>query len=883
MRTLRAWLYRMRGLVSGHRRERELAQELESHLQLHVDDNIRAGMSPAEARRAALVKFGPVEAIKDAYRDRATIPAVEMLLTDFRYATRMLFRRPALTLVAVATLALGVGAAAAMFGVVDALMFRPPGQVHRPERLVEIEEIGNYARYLELSARLRASDLAAFTSTTVSLGIGLDAVPVEMQCVTTTYFPVLGTMPIVGRAFVADDERPTGEPGVVIGHRLWQRRFAGEESVLGRAVTIAGRTYSIVGVAPPGFSGVRRLEPADAWILLVRHPEACTFAGGDLYADNGFWLDTIARIRDGFTWDQAQADAVAADVNPKTVQIKHADGMLETRRVAGPPQLIRLRYSRGGDDARQNRLAMWLTGGAAVLLLIACANVAGLLAMRAVERRREIAVRLQLGASRARVFAQLLMENVVIAGLCAVAAMAIAAWIGGFMRAFYPIADIDEVSTPRAASFLALFALLAALVSGIIPAAQAARADIASRLRTTNPAHERARFRAVLLVMQVALALMLIVGAGLFVRSVTNFRRSLSYDLDRVIAAAVDLERAGFRNAQEIRARYDLLLERVRQLPEVEAAAYSTNTPAGARGGTVTFIAPKLNDPSGCCHAHVMVSPDYFATVGIRILHGRGFTAGDTRPGAASAVILDEGLATHLFSNPRDAIGRCVFVAFSPETCVAVVGVSESGRTGMLRRGQLDSEFFVPFAQPTSEVAPRVLLVKARTASSATRTAITAAIRNAAPDLPYVSIHRLVDLVDQEAKTWRLGATIFGLFGALAVALAAVGIYAALAFSMRQRTTEIGVRIALGADARDIARLMARHAVAIVTFGWVVGGAATAGLTRYVRSLLFDVAPGDAPTFVVASLIVATAALAGCIVPAVRASRIDPAVALRAE
>ena len=881
MRALLRWLHRARGLGGLRRRERELAQELESHLQLHIDDNIRAGMSPDDARRAALVAFGPMEAIKEEYRDRATLPAIEAIFVDFRYAVRMLRRRPGLTLLTAGTLALGVGAAAAMYGVVDALMFRPPQQVHQPERLVEIEEIGNYARYLEIRPRLRALDVAAFVNTTVSLGVGPDAIPLEIECVTTTYFPALGTKLMHGRAFVPGDEQPDREAGVVIGHHVWQTRFGGEQTALGRTVRIAGRAYAIIGVAPPRFTGLHRLKPAAAWILLVRHPEACTFGDSDIYKSNGYWLNIIARIRDGFSWDQAQADAVAADINPETVQFPRPDGTLETRRASQPPRLFPIRYSRGGDDdARLNRLATWLSGGAAVLLLIACANVAGLLAMRAVERRREIAVRLQLGAGRSRVFAQLVMENVVLAGFCALAAVGIAAWIGGLLHAFYPLADLQEVLNPRTATFLAIFALLAALVSGIIPAAQAVRADVVSRLRTTNPAHERGQFRTVLLVLQVALALMLIVGAGLFVRSVANFRRNFGYDLNRVIAASVDLERAGYRDAGDIRARYELLLQRVRQLPEVEAAAYSSNVPVGLRSGAVTFIAPDINDASGCCHAFVTVSPDYFAVMGIQILHGRAFTAADARSTSTGPVILDEDLAKKFFANPRDAIGRCLFVAFETASCREVVGISESARQGRLRSSQLDSEFFVPFAE-ASDTAPRVLVIRPQRASTLAVASISTTIRSGAVDLPYIRIERLSDLANQEANTWRLGATIFGLFGILAVVLSGVGIYAALAFSMRQRTAEIGVRMALGADAQDIAKLIARHAILILVIGWSIGALATAGLTRYIRSLLFDVASGDTPTFVVASLIIAAAALAGCVVPAIRASRIDPAVALR--
>jgi predicted permease len=463
-----------------------------------------------------------------------------------------------------------------------------------------------------------------------------------------------------------------------------------------------------------------------------------------------------------------------------------------------------------------------------------------------------------------------------------------AAWIGALLRAFFPLGDIDALLNARSLAILAGFALLAGVISGVIPAVQASRAGTADYLRTGRSLHERATVRNVLLVAQVALSLILIVGAGLFVRSVSNYRRHFAYELDRVVAASVDLRRNGYTKPVDIRARYERMLDHVRQLAEVEGAALSSTVVLGpARSGSVTSIGRRRNDPNGCCHAWITVSPDYFRTLGVHIVRGRAFTESDMGSSRPRMVVLDEGLAARMFPN-TDPIGHCVIVGFNNDECLEVVGVSESARRGLLTRSQLDSEFFVPFTRESAEQAggqdvPATLLVRPRNPSHVTFASLAAGIRAAATDMPFIDIQPLAELANAEARSWRLGATIFGLFGVLAVALAAVGIYAALAFSVRRRTPEIGVRVAFGADPGDVARMFVRHGLVVGAIGWLIGAGATLVLTRYIRSLLFDVAPADLPTFAGASAIIVAAVLAGCFIPSIRASRIDPAAALRAE
>jgi len=875
MRTLRVWLLRFLGLFRTSRRERELAAELESHLQLHIDDYVRAGLTPEEARRRALLKFGPVESIKETYRERSSIAMGESLWRDLIGAARGSRRQPGFTFVAVGTLALGVGATAAMFSLVDQLMIRLPDHVRDPQRVVTVVRSSNYVRYVDLSERSQTLDVAAYTRQTLSYGLGPDAFEIRTECVTPTYFPVLGVRPVLGRDF-RQGEDALGQPRtVILAHHFWSRQFAADPGAIGRNMTIAGRSFSIVGVAPRRFSGVE-LGAVDAWILLAATPEACSFTGTNLLrSDGGSWLSTIARMRDGVTPAQAAADlssvsqAIRAERgagrHPGTEREMRLDSISESR-IDGSTALW-----------RQNRLALWLAGGASVLLLIACANVAGLLSMRALERRGEIALRLQLGASRSRIFRQLVAENLLLASISAIAATVVAAWIGVMLRAFLPTGMAGALLDVRAIAVLAAFALLTTLMSGFVPALQAARADVVSNLRVgSSIAQRRPIFRHAMLTLQIALALVLVVSAALFVRSVQHFRETFAYDLDDVVVVAIDFKKAGVANSADIAATYARMLERVRTLPQVLATSVRSGSLVGAGGvSMVTAVRRSATDQSGCCHASVAVSSGYFASVGLRLVQGRAFTAAEA--GSGDVVILNERLANELFPL-RDAVGKCVLIPSG--TCREVVGVAEVGRRGALQLSQVDSEFFVPMENDGEQV-PQMLLVRPRRGEPDAVNAIAAAVRSVSSDLPFINLRTLGDLVDIEARSWRMGATIFGLFGTLAVALAAVGIYTALAFSVRERTVEIGVRMALGAMPRDILSIVVRHGVIVVAIGWCLGAIATWSLGGAIKSVLYNVAPTDVRAFAIASVVIALAGFAGCLVPAVRAARTDPAVTLR--
>jgi predicted permease len=452
--------------------------------------------------------------------------------------------------------------------------------------------------------------------------------------------------------------------------------------------------------------------------------------------------------------------------------------------------------------------------------LIACANVAGLLAVRAVDRRREIAVRLHLGADRGRLFLQLLAENVVLAAVCAALAWAVAVGVTNLLGSFFPAMVRESRLTVGTLLVVGVVALAATVFASLVPAAQMARTSTAGLWRGgRSSADARSRFRSALLVSQIAIALMLTVGASLFARSVHAAKTGLGYDLDRVIVASIDLDRAGIRRQAEKWLVFEQILERVRALPGIEAASLTTASPLGS--GRYVSIMPSQpaasgGDP-GLMRMVGHVSSDYFRTLGTQITEGRAFHDADGVTGPPVAII-SSTLAREMWPG-QTVVGRCMQIAIS-RPCIEIVGLSETRRIGSLTR--IDGEIFYPLTRTNSPL-PQAVLVRPRDRVAAAMPAVAATIRSVAPGLPYVNVQTLEDLANVQARSWRLGATLFGLFGVLAVVLAATGIYATLAFAVRQRTTEIGIRLALGAAPREISGMVVRQGLRLVATGWLLG------------------------------------------------------------
>lgn len=777
-------------------------------------------------------------------------------------AWRGIVRNRAFGGVVIAILALGAGSATALVGLTDVLFVRPPAHVAEPERLVRVKRAGNYVFHQEVARGSRTLDVAAVSSHTLTLGHDEAARPVRVECVTAAYFDVLGVAPVAGRSFRPDEETRGAEPSAVLTYRLWQQHFNGRPDIVGDTTTISGRSHRIIGVAPPDFRGLG-LHRADAWLLLSVAPELCAPPGVDLLDDpRSFWLTTIGRLRPGVPLADAEADVRSLLVGPPSGRLLAVE--LEPAVSSGV-------------SPRDELLAICLAAGAILMLLIACVNVAGLLSVRALHRRREIAVRVQLGASRSRVFLQLFVENLMMTAASVFAAWGVASLITSLLSAFFPPLARDTWFDPRSLMVLAAFTLGAGLVAGTMPAIQAARAHKGGLWRAgLDVSHRRAYWRRALIVGQVALALLLVASAALFTHSLLLVKRDLGYDIDKVVVAPLDLQQAGLGRA-ETRIAFDEILARVRALPGVEVASLTARTP-DVTGQPVTVLAREKGAPPDSLTpmAHY-VSPEYFKTLDTRILEGRSFTPED-RLGAPAVMIVDANLARELWPD-QAVVGRCKSIP-RRAPCAMVIGISEPRRFGSLTRS--DGEVFKPLAQQPGAL-PQAVVARASGDAEEIVPAVAAAIRSAVPSLAFANVQPLADLVDEGAESWRLGATLFGMFGLLAIVLAAAGLYASLAFAVRQRTPEIGVRLALGANPASVARLVMGEGARLIALGWLLGTAAALYTADWIRSLLFGLQPGDPTTYALASMVIVLAGLAGSVLPALRAAKVDPVVALRAD
>jgi putative ABC transport system permease protein len=863
---------RLRSLFRPARIERELDDELRYHLDRQIEQLIEAGHTPDEARRLAMLDMGGIEQRREECRDTRGTRAWTAVHGTLRDALRALRRRPAAALVTIATLAVGIGGGTTMLAVVDVLMLRPPAGIVDPDRVV-FTPARNYVVYSALRNTVTTVDLAAYVrpAALIGLGSGTEATAVKLECVTPSYFDVLGTRLVAGRTFDDRDTALDTSLTLVVAHHFWLQYFRGDPDAIGRTVHIARRAYTVIGAAPPNFRGVEA-APVDGWIVMEASPATCSSTGGDVRFSS--WLSSVARLRDGVTRGQARAEFEALlptiDNDPRYERAGPLVATLPTLREQAATQL-----------AGDRRLSLWLLGGGLALLLTACANVAGLLAIRAIDRQREFAIRAQLGASRARVVAQVMAESLVLGVLSGAIAVVVAATLDRTLRGFFPFAPDDGLLGGRSVLAVAALSIFAGLVSGVAPSLQVAR------LRTRPTAvvggtRRHLRARHALLVVQVAAALVLATAAGLFVKSVENARTGLGYDTDHVVVASVDFERAGYRRQAQIQEFFDRLVARANDAPGVERVALSVNAPLGTSGsGVVRALASNPDGPPPKFHSMNTVSPGYFATIGTRVVRGREFLDSDDAA-SAPVIIVDEELASTLWPDD-DAVGECAYF-FPDRRCMEVVGITERRRHSTITRPV--PEYFVSTTQPEladGHATPRALMLRLTSTSDAAVAAVATTLRSAAPDMPFVNVQRLDDLVDSRARTWRLGSTLFGLFGIAAVGLAAIGIFGTLSFAIRQRTAEIGLRLALGATQTHVVWTVTRSTVMVLTAGLVVGGVAAWFSARLLESSLFGVEPTDITAFATAALTIAAVGATASVLPCLRARRIDPIVALRTE
>jgi predicted permease len=827
---------------------------------------------------------------------------------DVQYAARGLRRKPGFTLAVVLTLGLGIGANATMFSIVDRLLFRPPAYISAPDRVhrvnlaVTTERDGefisrsmSYKRYLELTDWTTAFDVTAvYGSALLAIGTGETAREMDVGSVSASYWRLFDMQPALGRFFTPDEDRvPDGTPVTVLGYGYWQSGYGGRTDILGQPLQIGSVTYTIIGVAPKNFVGVS-LTPIAAFIPITAHASAsfgsragreAVFGGkrpSYYEAHNIRWLEMLARRKAGVSLATATADL--SNAYRRSYIAERATHGIRPTELAKPRAIAApLLLERGPGQRNDSKVATWLVGVAAIVLLIACANVSNLLLARAFARRREIAVRLALGVSRSRLVRQLVTESLVLAVLGAVVGLTLAQRGGGVLRAklLGPGDWGNTFGDPRVLAFTVVAATIAGLLTGLAPALHAGRGDIAAALKAgaREGTYQRSRTRVVLLVMQGAMSVVLLVGAGLFVQSLRNVRSlDLGYDGSRVIYADLRMRGVALDSIQsdELRRR---LLDAATAQPFVEVASRTVTVPFWSSITRDLHVAGIDSvDRLGDFYYHA-VSPDYFRTMGTRLRRGRGFTTADAR-NAPLVMVVSESMAKKLWLG-RDAIGQCVRLGEDTVPCTQVVGIAQD-----IKRGSLSDDaglqYYVPIDQQERGTGGG-LFVRTRGDAAPHAEALRRSLQKVMPGVSYVTVTPFSDIVGGQMRSWTLGATMFTVFGVLALFVAAVGLYSVIAYNVVQRTHELGVRIALGARSPDVVRLVVGEGMRVSLMGIAIGSGVALAAARYVGPLLFDVSPKDPAVFsIVAGTLVAVAVVAS-LVPAWRASRVDPSVALRGD
>jgi len=813
------------------------------------------------------------------------------MFQDLRYALRTLARSPGLSLAAVLTLGLGIGANTAMFGVVDRLFFRPPAYVVDPDRVVRLyvtttdppwgsntSPIGTYPRYEDLRDHARSfAAVAAYGRGSFSLGLGPQAEPVAGRLVTASFFSVLGVRPELGRFFGADEDSVGRAAHVaVLSREFWTRRFGADRAVLGKTLQLGRNVYTVIGVTPRGFAGID-LEVPDLWLpLTAAAPEVM---GPAALGPRFYWLSgVVARLRPRVSPEQAAAEATAI----------YRSQFVQSGDSTGTVSLGSVHEAIGPLASRDAKLSVWLGAMCAIVLLIACANVANLLLARAVQRKREIAIRLALGASRGRLARQLLADSVVLGVLGGAAALLITLWVGPVLSASLLS---DSTTTAGLDTRVLLFAAVAVLVTvvlaGFAPAYHASAPDLSSALKSgeREGTFQRSPVRTGLLVGQVALTLVLLTGAGLFVSSLRHVQGvRLGFDADRLIVASVDLQRLGYKRAAA-NALYEDMRERVKRLPGVSGASLAVGHPFCC-AFVVTLFVPGLDSlpqaPSGGPYFEA-VTPDYFRTMGAAMRRGRALVPTDIA-GAQRVAVVNETMARRYWPG-QDPLGKCLKIISPATPCTEVVGVVEDARLNSVTDEGGAIQYFIPLAQADSVTSSPVtaLLVRTNGPADALVGAVRRTIQETAADLPYPSIDPMPRLFASQLRPWRLGSILLSLFGALGLVLAAIGLYGVLSYVVSQRTQEMGVRIALGAGRREILQLIMGQALRVTGWGLLLGAAGALAVGRAIASLLYGVKPHDPLVLSLVMVILVAVAAVASYLPARRATKVDPMVALRYE
>jgi len=889
MRLWQELTFIVRRLIHRGRADRELDEEIRAHLEMETERNIADGMSPEDARLAARRSFGSVALSKEDSRAMWGFWSLEILWQDLRYGVRMLLKNPGFTTITVLTLSLGIGANTAIFTLLDKVLIRTL-PVERPDQLVTfVEDAGgapaifSYPLYADLRDRNDVlSGVVAFEQRSFSMSDGKATERVIGQIVTGNYFAVLGVRPALGRFFLPEEDRtPNTHPVIVISHGLWRRSFGADPAVVGKTVSLNAYRYTVVGVAPSEFMGTTRGTVNDVYVPIMMQARVGPGRDGVLDNRNNGWLRLIGRLKSNVTREQAQA-ALATPVEDANKTFP-ANPDKAAQRMGDPTKVFLMDGSRGHTD-RVNDLSLplkLLMGVVGFVLLIACANVANLLLARASARRREMAVRLAIGAGRWRIVRQLLTESAILAALGGGAGLLVGSWGAGLLLGFqqqtnYVPRALDGSLDERALVFTLGLSILTGIIFGLAPALVASKPDFVAALKEETPGlggvARRLSLRNLLIATQVALSLIVLIGAGLCVKSLRALQSiDPGFEPAKVLTASFNLSQNGYNKARGLRF-ISRLSERVATLPGVEAVSFAFSVAFS----DIAWVGPAFIEGSKPLPANFnSISPAYFKTLGIPLAQGREFTAQDTAE--ASRVFIVNEAAARRFWPGQEAVGKQLNDG-------AVVGVvrnsKEKGLTADLRPA-----VYVPLLQNYRPDNRPELTLHVRTATDAQTSlaAVRREFQSLDPTLPVYNLGTLAQQKDGSLYAERLAAALLTLFGLLALSLAAVGIYGVLSYAVTERTREMGVRLALGARPRDLLKLVVGQGMMLTLIGLVIGVGASFALTRLIAKLLFGVSATDPLTFIVTPLLLAGVTLLACWMPARRATRVDPLAALRYE
>jgi predicted permease len=896
MKTLRAFWLRLAGTVHGETRD-SFAEELEGHLQMHTDDNVRKGMSAAEARRNALMKLGGIEQTRAIYHDRQTLPVLEVFMQDLRYGLRMLRKNPGFTAVAVLSLALGIGANTTIFTVVNAILLNALPVRDLP-RLVEMDTVDSKTLVTQArSEKLGMSfpnfqdyrrdntvfiDLAAFMPTAVTWSGGAEPRQLQSELVSANYFEVLGIQPARGRFFMPDeDTKPNGNDVAVLSYSVWANKLGSDPAIIGKPLIFDARPYTVIGIAPRGFRGtITFFSSEQVWIPTSMKDQVLGGKAKDFFNDRRFLtVGTIGRLKPGVEMSAAEASLKTMATHLEAEFPKDNGG----RSVALSPLAD---AAVGVNDHKRIALASaMMMGVVGLVLLIACVNLANLLLAQGARRQKEISLRAALGAGRTRIVRQMLTESMLLSLAGGAVGLAIAyagrSILWSFRPPFIEDSGIDLALDSHVLLFTLGVAILTGFIFGLVPAVKASRPDLMETLnaggRGGTIGWQRDRLRSLLVVGEMALALITLVGAGLFLHSMQNAQKTdLGFESKNLLAMNFDL---GALHYEEGRGQqfYRAAIEKVKNSPGVASVSIASNQPIG--GGFARTVFPEGRDEASGYRGTLTtvddITPGYFETLRIPILRGRAFTDVDRKETAVVAMA-SEAMVKQYWPN-EDGLGKR-FHFFGDPTLREIVGVVANFVVNEVGE-EPQPIVFLPMAQ---DYVPAATLHVRTTGNPENVVATTrVALQSLDPNLAITNVFTIGQILSQALWAPRMGGILLALFGALALVLSAVGVYGVLSYSVNQQTREIGLRMALGAQRGDVMRLILGQGLRLTVVGLGLGILVALGLMRVLVSLLFDVRAYDPSTYTAVTLLLTVVALLACYIPARRAMRVDPMVALR--